>query len=109
MTTAAKAIVAVLGALVLAACTTVPLAPGAEQVKITNNPSDVVGCTAVGNLDHLEPPSAGSDNNDHSARNQAIGLGGNTIFDTSPRAPIKLGITTGVVYRCGGPAASAGK
>ena len=116
MTHSARTIIASLVTLVLAACstTTVPLAPGAERVKITDNPSDVAGCTAVGNLDHLVPPDPfnyHNNDNNYSARNQAIGLGGNTILDTTPRGALtlKIGIGSGVVYRCDGAAPTAGK
>ena len=75
--------------------TPIPMAPGSESVRITRVPNDVANCKVVGNLD-LEIPST------ESARNHAVGLGGDTILDTNP-----LDITgyatpfrTGVVYRC---------
>jgi hypothetical protein len=72
----------------------VPLAPGADQVTITRNAADVASCTAVGNIDSRMagipsqiPPQM---------QNQAVGLGGNVVLDTSV-----IGTTaTGVIYRC---------
>jgi hypothetical protein len=76
----------------------VPLAPGADQVKITRNAADVAACTAVGNIDSRMtgipsqiPPQM---------QNQAIGLGGNVVLDTS----VVGTTTTGVIYRCERPA-----
>jgi len=91
----------VIGALALAlavtGCTTVPLAPGADQVKITRNEADVAFCKPVGNIDRKsilidwDPKVAA-----RQMQNQAVGLGGNVIFDTSIRdTPM------GVVYHCG--------
>jgi hypothetical protein len=72
----------------------VPLAPGADQVKITRSAADVASCTAVGNIDsHITgiptqiPPQM---------QNQAVGLGGNVVLDTSVMGTT----TTGVIYRC---------
>lgn len=83
-------------AIVTISCVQVPpLAPGASQVAITRNPADVAGCKAVGNIDGkdielaLDVPVAPQ------MQNQAIGLGGNRVLDTTVRAP-----PTGVVYNC---------
>jgi hypothetical protein len=35
---------------VVSGCTTLVLAPGAEQIKVTQLAADVVGCRAVGNV-----------------------------------------------------------
>jgi hypothetical protein len=92
------ALVVPLVLLTVAGCS-IPLAPGAEQVKITSNAADVAACTAVGNLNN-----SGGDVS--VARNQAIGLGGNTIFDTTlPHFPFYPEmVRTGVIYRCGNAA-----
>jgi hypothetical protein len=85
------------GAIFLAACVT--LAPGAEKVFITKQASDVSGCTPVGNVNTLGDVQGPSQIADSSAelRNQAVGLGGNTIFVTSAT----LGVPNqGVAYRC---------
>lgn len=86
----------------LSGCVSVPLAPGADQVKITRNAADVTGCVAVGNIDghirgDLDPDFTGNQ-----MRNQAVGLGGNVVFDTTV-----LGTASGVIYRCGAGKAAA--
>jgi hypothetical protein len=73
----------------------IPLAPGADQVRITRNAADVEGCTPVGNIDRTDPNS----DVHGQMQNQAVGLGGNVVFETSP---ILAHGGTGVVYRCGG-------
>lgn len=64
---------------VLAACETpIGLVPGADKVRITNVPSEVANCRAVGNL-----PPGGAINDENAwawVRNRTIGLGGNTAF-----------------------------
>lgn len=62
----------------LTACQTVPLVPGADKVRITNTPSDVANCKALGNL----PPGGafGDENAWAVIRNNTIGLGGNTVL-----------------------------
>jgi hypothetical protein len=81
----------------LTAC--VSLAPGADKVQITRNPSDVAKCSAVGNV-RVPIESQGQldiADADTRFRNQVIGLGGNTAFVTSS----SLGIPVqGVAYRC---------
>jgi hypothetical protein len=86
-----------LAAISLPACVSVPLAPGAAQVKITRTPADVTNCKALGNLD-LEASAGGTDN----AKNHAIGLGGDTVLDTTPTSiyGTAMRLRTGVVYRC---------
>jgi hypothetical protein len=81
----------------MAACVT--LAPGADKVRITKVPSDVSNCTAVGNI----KVPGGADGNVDIAnaeaefRNQTVGLGGNTGFETA--APLGVPVE-GVAYRC---------
>jgi hypothetical protein len=77
----------------------IPLAPGAEQVKVTKNADEVGNCKAVGNLSNVSGGNV-TDAGQRIARNQAIGLGGNTIFDTSNTFQESQGIVEGVVYRC---------
>jgi hypothetical protein len=98
MTRLAHVVILLLPGLLVSGCVR-PLAPGAEQVKITRNTGDVAGCAAVGNLDTI---NTGDD-----PRNQAIGLGGNVVFDTRPSAV--FGLMTGVVYRCASAATPAAK
>lgn len=83
----------------LAGCASIPLAPGAGEVKITQNPADVASCTPVGNIDssHTQDPAAIDPTHAavHEMQNQAIGAGGNVVFNTSHD-----GIGSGVIYRC---------
>jgi hypothetical protein len=76
-----------------AGCVTVALAPGAEKVKITKNASDVASCKAVGNV---KSPMVGYDGINATLQNQALGLGGNTVFVTGPAAES----VAGVAYSC---------
>jgi Domain of unknown function (DUF4156) len=84
-----------------------PLAPGASGVRITRNAADVESCTAVGNVDgsHVRRGMYADVTKDQIAipqlQNQAIGQGGNTVFDTSSASSL-----TGIVYRCSGDATS---
>jgi hypothetical protein len=80
---------------VASGCVSVALAPGAEQVKTTQNPADVVSCKPVGNVDGNEGnPQPTPENVLHQIQNKTIGLGGNVVFLTTP-----LG-TQGVAYHC---------
>ena len=78
----------------LSAC--VALAPGADKVRITQNPADVSTCSAVGNIKAPRDGQGQVDifNADAALRNQTIGLGGNTAFETSAL------LGEGVAYRC---------
>ena len=85
--------------LLLADCTTVAPAPGADKVRVTDKPADVTGCTPVGNIHVPKDPnglvdaaSAGTQ-----FRNEVVGLGGNAGFVTYGflSAPVE-----GVAYRC---------
>ena len=80
-----NALVWLISGAVLAACATP--APGASEVLRTRNPADVAGCTAVGNID----VHAMYDPDPVVAKNRAIGLNANTIFDSGKG---------GVAYRC---------
>jgi hypothetical protein len=78
----------------LSACVT-PV-PGADKVRITQNAADVSTCSAVGNIKAPRDGQGQVDifNADASLRNQTIGLGGNTAFETSAL------LGEGVAYRC---------
>jgi starvation-inducible outer membrane lipoprotein len=88
--------VALLLAAFLSGCVSAPTAvPGSDKVRMTKNPNDVSGCTAVGNIKIPDQ----TPNVDVEARNQTIGFGGNValvtasaLFGTIP--------TEGVAYRC---------
>ena len=79
---------------------TTPMAPGAMQVTITRLPQEVQTCTAAGNVVVGEGPYISYD----SVRNQAIGVGGDTVLDTTPSGVISFGdrrvLSAGVIYRC---------
>ena len=79
--------------LVTSSCVTVTLAPGADKVKLTNNPADVAACKPVGNvsakLDIWNPKDA-----EFQLRNRTVGLDGNALFYTG------WGENEGVAYRC---------
>jgi hypothetical protein len=85
--------------MLLADCTTVAPAPGADKVRVTDKPADVTGCTPVGNI-HV-PKNANGLVDAASAgtqfRNEVVGLGGNAGFVTYGllSAPVE-----GVAYRC---------
>lgn len=74
-----------------AGCTTVALAPGADQVKLTHNAADVSACKPVGNVSASGPTTQVWDI-EPLLRNRAVGLGGNTVFLATN--------TDGVAYRC---------
>ena len=87
--------------LITMACVTmgtacVTLAPGADQVRMTQNPGDVVNCKPVGNI--RVPTNSGAEivNNESNIRNQVVGLGGNVAFMTSQG----LSESTGIAYKC---------
>jgi hypothetical protein len=79
--------------LLTAGCATVALAPGAEKVKITRNASDVASCKAVGNVKSL---LIGNEGMNATMQNQALGLGGNMVFDTGTVGQS----VAGVAYSC---------
>jgi hypothetical protein len=94
MTPLLRLVVAVALTCAAAGCISSPMAPGSEQVRITRTPADVANCKAVGNLDRTV--------GDDAARNQAIGLGGDTVFDTTASGIFGTPalVRTGVIYRC---------
>jgi hypothetical protein len=99
-------IAVVLAAVSMSACVSTPLAPGAERVRVTRVAADVSSCKALGNID-LDAAAAGIDN----AKNHAIGLGGDTVLDTTPTSIYGTTtlLKTGVIYRCGPAVAPASK
>lgn len=82
----------------LSGCAPFVLAPGAADVRLTKVAADVVGCTAVGNI-QLPRDSDGFElrNAVGRLRNQTIGLGGNAALVTES---VHGTPTTGVAYRC---------
>jgi hypothetical protein len=90
--------VTAVAALSLTACVTP--APGADKVRVTNNPSDVAACTAVGNIKVPTNSSTGTVDIANAAtefRNQTVGLGGNTGLVTYALVGVPA---EGVAYRC---------
>jgi hypothetical protein len=81
------------------ACVTLTLAPGADKVRLTESPSDVVGCTAVGNLKVTRDLNGNVDIATAAIefRNLTVGLGGNTAFKTL--GPLSVP-SEGIAYRC---------
>lgn len=82
----------------LSACATTQLAPGADKVKLTKTAADVAGCTAVGNIQ--VPRTDGMVSYglaEIQFRNMVIGLGGNAGFITY--GPFKAP-GDGIAYRC---------
>jgi hypothetical protein len=91
--------VMILSALLLTGCQTVTPAPGADKVRLTNNPADVASCKAVGNI--TVPKTSNGTVDIASAatefRNRTIGLGGNTGFVTSGFVSVPV---EGIAYHC---------
>ncbi len=72
----------------------VPSEPGAEGVTLTHKEADVASCTALGNVVGLADTNYVRDERQE-MRNQAAGLGGDTILLTGDVDPPK-----GTAYRC---------
>jgi hypothetical protein len=81
----------------LSAC--VRLAPGADQVRITNKASDVETCKALGNIQVPKNDQGLADaaSAQNQFRNQAVGLGSNVAFVTEGFVSIPV---AGIAYRC---------
>jgi hypothetical protein len=80
-------------------CATPALAPGADKVQLTQKAADVINCKAVGNINPAHDAKGTTFSTPTEFRNQAIGLGGNTVFVTNQYmgSPIE-----GVAYLCPG-------
>jgi hypothetical protein len=85
---------------IVAGCATVPLSPGAEQVKVTRHAADVAACASVGNLSTpsmmMTDPDA-----ERQMQNETLGLGGNVLLLSSSVS------RTGIAYRCGDTATTS--
>lgn len=77
----------------------VSLAPGADKVRVTRDTSDVVKCTAVGNVRVPVDVNRQVDIANASTlfRNRVAALGGNTGFVTD--GPVNIPIA-GMAYSC---------
>jgi hypothetical protein len=85
----------------LSACTPLSfaLAPGAEQVQVTNVAADVSNCTPVGNVE-VPKDADGFVAVGYASgqlKNQTVGLGGNVAFVTDGTLSIPQ---AGIAYRC---------
>ncbi|HET9329134.1 MAG TPA: hypothetical protein VFO23_01275 [Steroidobacteraceae bacterium] len=86
-------------ALATSGCVMTTPAPGADQVKITNNASDVAACTPAGNIRVPRNSDGLVDiaNAQTQFRNETVGLGGNVALVTEGA----LGVpAAGIAYRC---------
>jgi hypothetical protein len=83
----------------LSGCATPALAPRADKVLLTQKAADVANCKAVGNINPNQGAKGTTFSTPTEFRNQAIGLGGNTVFVTNQYmgAPVE-----GVAYSCPG-------
>jgi hypothetical protein len=77
-----------------AGCVTVVPVPGADKVRLTNTAADVAACTAKGNVS--APVSVDPGQVLGTLRNQAVGLGANTVFIADANADTD----SGVAYHC---------
>ena len=75
-----------------AACVTVALVPGADRIQLTRNVGDVSACKAVGNVRASDLPF----DFEPTIRNQAVGLGADTVFVTTDNGQEEAG----VAYKC---------
>jgi hypothetical protein len=93
----ANALLLIALAILVGACVT--LAPGADQVRLTNKPADVEVCKALGNIqvpkDNQGLVDGASAQNQF--RNQAVGLGGNVALVTEGFVSTPV---AGIAYHC---------
>lgn len=81
---------------VTAGCVTVVPAPGSDQVRLTQKPADVAGCTALGNIKLSQDQLAQGEAN---FRNLVVGFGGNTALVTQSSYGYDVPLQ-GIAYRC---------
>ncbi len=93
----AGAFLLIASALLVGSCVT--LAPGADQVRLTNRPADVGACKALGNIQVPKDDQGLVDgaSAQNQFRNQAIGLGGNVGLVTEGFVSIPV---AGIAYHC---------
>jgi hypothetical protein len=82
--------------LVAACADTVSLVPGADQVRLTKNPTDIANCKPSGNV-NVVLGEVYAHNLQGAFRNRVVGLGGNAAMVTygSLKFPEQ-----GVAYQC---------
>jgi hypothetical protein len=80
---------------IVTGCSTVSLAPGADQVNVTRNAAEVAACASLGSVSPpkvlLTDPDA-----ERQMQNETLDLGGNVLLLTT-----SLG-RSGIAYHCGG-------
>jgi hypothetical protein len=83
--------------LAVGACVT--LAPGADQVRVTDNAADVTACKAVGNIQVPKNADGTVDiaNAQRQLRNQVVGFSGNVALVTEGLVGVP---GAGVAYLC---------
>jgi len=84
---------ALIAALAISSCTTA-LAPQAESIKTTRNPSDVADCKSLAIVE-AQPPYMWPGDDLKQLKKQAAPLGADTIFVTG-----RVNHVVGVAYRC---------
>jgi len=82
------------------ACASVILAPGAEKVHLTSDPSEVVACKVLGEVTVEPAPFQTNAQGHDKLRNAAYALGGNAVLQTFGGAFKGSGRFQGTAYRC---------
>ena len=77
----------------------VTLAPGADQVRLTNKPAEVGGCKALGNIrvPRNDQGLVDGASAQKQFRNQTVGLAGNVALVTEGFVSIPV---AGIAYHC---------
>ena len=93
----ANTLLLIASAILAGACVT--LAPGADQVRLTNKPADVVACKALGNIQVPRDNGGLVDGAtaQNQFRNQAVGLSANVALVTEGFVGIPV---AGIAYHC---------
>jgi hypothetical protein len=95
------AVVLALTLLSAAACVaSVTLAPGADKVRVVENPADVVGCKMIGEVS-VQPAPFSEKGTYDKLRNATFALGGNVVLHTFGGALTGGRKYQGTAYVCG--------
>jgi len=80
-------------------CTTITAAPGADNIRLTDNAADVAACKAVGNIKtpQVSPGLVNSFVAEKQFRNLAVGLGSDVALVTEGTVSVPV---AGIGYRC---------
>ena len=83
--------------------TPVTMAPAADLVRVTKDSADVASCAPLGSVDARQYPLDPA-NALRQMKNQAVGVGGNTLFVTFDPTDHAINrpnaYATGIAYRC---------